>query len=120
MSAEAGEVKNQVTTGEWAVRGVDLVDEETLRVWFRAVGIHPEQDPYYVHFARVNFDGNSLVVLTEVDGVHEVEFSPDRRYLIYKYLRVDLPPVTELRRVEDSSLVVELERADAPALRTSG
>ena len=56
--------------GEWVVRGVDRVDEEKRQVWFRAGGIHPGQDPYYVHYARVNFDGTGLVVLTEGDGTH--------------------------------------------------
>ncbi len=105
-------MKNPITKGEWVVRGGDRVDEEKRQVWFRAGGIRPEQDPYYVHFCRVNFDGAGLVILTEGDGTHEVQFSPDRRYLIDTYSRVDLPPVTELRRVEDGKLVCELERAD--------
>ena len=41
----------------------------------------PDQDPYYVHYCRVNFDGSGLTVLTEGDGTHEIEFSPDRRVL---------------------------------------
>ena len=58
----------------------------------------PEQDPYYIHYCRVNFDGTGLVVLTAGDGTHEVEFSPDRTFLIDSYSRVDMAPVVELRR----------------------
>src|SRR5262249_26506200 len=76
-----GELKNRITQGEWLVRGVDMVDEKARQVWFHAGGMRPGQDPYYVHYARVNFDGTGLVVLTEGDGTHHVEFSPDRRYL---------------------------------------
>src|SRR5262249_21975871 len=36
------------------------------------------------------------------------------------YSRVDMPPVTELRSADDGRLVVELERADASALREAG
>src|SRR4029077_2460600 len=36
------------------------------------------------------------------------------------YSRVDLPPVTELRRTEDGTLVCALEQADASALRETG
>ncbi len=100
--------------------GVDRVDEEKRQVWFRAGGIRPGQDPYHVHHARVNFDGSGLVVLTEGDGTHEVAFSPDRRFLIDTYSRVDLPPVTELRPAEDGTLVCELERADWSALLATG
>jgi len=73
-----------------------------------------------VHYARVNFDGTGLVVLTEGDGTHDVEFSPDRRFFIDTYSRVDLPPVTELRRADDGSLAVSLERADCSALLATG
>ena len=32
---------------------IDRVDEEARQVWFRAGGIRPGQDPYYIHHARV-------------------------------------------------------------------
>ncbi len=115
-----GRVKNTITRGDWVVLGVDRVDEEKRQIWFRAGGIHPDQDPYHVHFARVDFDGSNLVVLTAGDGTHEVEYSPDREYFIDTYSRVDLPPVTELRRSADGSLVVALERADVSRLEATG
>jgi dipeptidyl aminopeptidase/acylaminoacyl peptidase len=115
-----GEVKNRITRGEWVVRGVDRVDEAKRQIWFRAGGIYPEQDPYHVHYARVNFDGTGLTLLTEGDGTHTVVFSPDGRYLVDIYSRVDLPPVTELRRAEDGQRVIELERGDASALHAMG
>jgi len=115
-----GAVKNQITKGKWLVRRVDRVDREKRQIWFQALGIYPEQDPYYVHFCRIDFDGSNLVILTEGDGTHEIEYSPDRRYVIDTYSRVDMPPVTELRRVDDGSLVVELERADWSALLAFG
>ena len=118
--ATAGTVKNQVTKGEWVVRAVDRVDERQRQVWFRAGGIRPGQDPYYVHFCRVNFDGTGLVVLTEGDGTHSVDYSPDRRFLVDTYSRVDLPPVIELRRTADGQRVCELERADWSALVRTG
>ena len=46
-----GAVKNPITRGEWVVRGVDSVDEARRQIWFRAGGIHPGQDPYYIHHA---------------------------------------------------------------------
>jgi dipeptidyl aminopeptidase/acylaminoacyl peptidase len=116
----AGTLKNPITRGEWVVRGVDHVDEAKRQVWFRAGGIRPGQDPYYIHYARVNFDGTGLVILTEGDGSHEVVFSPDRRFLVDTYSRVDLPPVTELRRGTEGARICVLEEADASALRATG
>ena len=115
-----GEVKNQVTKGEWVVRKVEHVDVEKRQVWFRASGIYPEQDPYYIHFCRVNFDGSGLTILTDGDGTHTVSFSPDRKFLIDTYSRVDQPPITEVRNAADGKLICELERADWSRLLKTG
>ena len=118
--AHSGKVKNQVTRGPWVVRSVDHVDEGKRHIWFRAGGIYGEQDPYYIHYCRVDFDGKNFVRLTNSDGTHEVSYSPTRRYLVDQYSRVDLPPVTELRSAIDGSLVCELERGDATRLVEAG
>jgi dipeptidyl-peptidase 4 len=115
----SGKVKNQITRGEWVVRGVDRVDDEKQQIWFRANGIIPGQDPYYIHYCRVNFDGSGLVIQTEGDGTHEAQFSPDRKFLIDTWSRVDFPPVTELRGAEDGELVCKLEEADTTELTGS-
>ncbi len=118
--ADTGRVKNQVTKGEWVVRGVDRVDEQKRQIWFRAGSIRPGQEPYYIHYCRVNFDGSGLLLLTEGDGTHSIEYSPDQRFFIDTWSRVDMPPVTELRRSEDSKLVCELEKADWSELLKTG
>jgi dipeptidyl aminopeptidase/acylaminoacyl peptidase len=115
--SQSGAVKNQVTQGEWLVRGVDRVDREKRQIWFRAGGIRPKQDPYFIHYCRVNFDGTGLTVLTEGDGTHTVQFSPDRRFMVDTWSRVDLAPVNELRRCDDGRLVCALEQTDASELR---
>jgi dipeptidyl aminopeptidase/acylaminoacyl peptidase len=118
--AETGCVKNQITKGKWVLRGVERVDEDKRQIWFRAGGIRPGQEPYYVHFCRVNLDGSGLVVLTEGDGTHKIEFSPDRRFFLDRWSRVDQPTVTELRDANDDKLICELERADSSALLKTG
>ncbi len=120
FDAKSGRLKNAVTHGDWVVRGVDQVDAARRQVWFRALGIRPGQDPYQVHFCRVNFDGTGLVILTEADGSHAAQFSPDRRFLVDTWSRVDQPPVHELRSGEDGRLLCELERADTSRLAATG
>jgi len=118
--AKTGEVKNQITKGEWVVRGVDRVDEEARQIYFRAGGIYPGQDPYYVHYCRVNFDGTNLVKLTGGDGTHRVDYSPGGKYFLDTYSRVDLAPVTELRRADDGKLLCFVEKGDTGALVAAG
>jgi dipeptidyl aminopeptidase/acylaminoacyl peptidase len=115
-----GRVKNQITQGEWVVREVDHVDEEARQIWFQASGMDPEQDPYFLHSYRINFDGTGLVAITQADGNHAVSYSPDREYYVDRWSRVDHPPVAQLRRTSDRTLVMELERADASALLATG
>jgi dipeptidyl aminopeptidase/acylaminoacyl peptidase len=120
IDAKTGKLKNVITPGPYVVRGVDQIDEKKRQVWFRASGRNPAEDPYFIHYYRVNFDSSGLVALTEGNGSHSVQYSPDRRFLIDTFSRVDMPPVHELRRVSDGGLVCKLESADASALKATG
>ena len=120
VDSRTGQVKNQITKGPWAVRGVDRVDDQRRQIWFRAGGIYPEQDPYYIHYCRVNFDGGGLLILTAGNGTHSIQYSPDRRFILDTYSRVDMPPVTELRRTRDGKRVCGLECSDPAALLATG
>lgn len=116
---QGGDVQ-QITKGNWAVRYIDHVDEGNGVVWFWAGGIYPEQDPYYLHLCRAQMDGSGWEVLTEGNGNHSIEWSPDSVYFIDTWSRVDQPPIHELRKSSDGSLVMEIERADASELLASG
>ncbi len=120
IDSQSGEVTNQITKGDWVVRGVEHIDAENRQIWFTAGGIHSGQDPYQVHYCRVNFDGSQLVALTEGNGTHSIEFSPDRAFFVDTYSRVDLPPVSELRQAGDGALVCKLEEGDWSALLDAG
>ncbi|MEX1184767.1 MAG: prolyl oligopeptidase family serine peptidase [Gemmatimonadota bacterium] len=114
-----GRVKNQVTKGNWVMRGVDTVDVANRQVYFRASGVNADQDPYFIHFYRINFDGTGLVAYTEGDGNHNIVWSPDRQFYIDTYSRVDMPPVVELKRASDRSTLA-LEKGDMSAAIAAG
>ncbi len=118
--AATGNVKNQITVGEWVVRGIEKVDEDARTILIKASGREEGQDPYLIHYYRINFDGSGLVALTEGDGTHSISFSPDGMYYVDTYSRVDLAPVHELRRVADGSLVCEIERTNIDDLLATG
>ena len=115
-----GKEKNQVTKGDWVVREIDSIDQRKREIWFRASGINRGEDPYFVHYYRIGFDGKGLVKLTEANANHRVSFSPDRKYYIDNYSRVDMLPVIELRRTVDGKKITEIERADISAYLATG
>jgi Prolyl oligopeptidase family/Dipeptidyl peptidase IV (DPP IV) N-terminal region len=119
IDPKTGENK-QVTKGPWIIRGISSVDEDKRQIWFAASGMYPGQDPYFIHYGRVNFDGTDLVMLTEANGNHTIAYSPDKKYIIDTYSRVDMPPVNELRRVSDGKLVCKLEESDITELLARG
>jgi dipeptidyl aminopeptidase/acylaminoacyl peptidase len=115
-----GQVKNQITKGEWVVRAVSRVDTTRRQIWFTASGMNRGQDPYFIHHYRINFDGTGLTPFTEADGTHTVTFSPDSQYYVDSWSRVDMAPIAQLRRTSDQKVVMELERGDLTALVKAG
>jgi dipeptidyl aminopeptidase/acylaminoacyl peptidase len=120
IDARTGAVKNQITHGDWVVHNVERVERATRQIWCRVMGYRAGEDPYHYHLARVNFDGTGFALCTEGDGTHKWEWSPDRRFFIDTWSRVDQPPIHELRRASDGQRVCELERADITALQAAG
>jgi dienelactone hydrolase len=114
-----GREERQLTKGEFVVRGVEHLEEsvDTPYAILRVAGVHKDQDPYYIHYARVNLDGTGFTLLTSGNGTHAATFSPDRRFLIDRYSRVDMPEVVELRNAVTGELIRQLARADDAELR---
>ena len=110
----------QITQGPWVVRGVERVDEKKRQITFTASGVNPEEDPYFIHYYRINFDGSNLVPLTPAVGTHHAVFSPDRSSLLDSYSTVQNPPIFELRNAETGGLVSTVDKADISRLLKGG
>lgn len=107
----------QVTNGDFWVRDVIRVDEENGKVWFTANGMNKDEDPYFIHYYRINLDGSGLTELTPEEGTHKAVFTSDMQYLIDTYSTVETPPVALLRSGEDGSVIREIARADISRLK---
>lgn len=110
----------QVTRGSWYVREIQHVDEERGQIYFSANGVNPDEDPYLIHYYRVNFDGNGFTALTPEEGMHRAWYSPDLRYMVDVYSTVECPPVAVLRDASDGRIRLTLEQADISALTADG
>jgi len=136
FDAKTGDLKRQLTDGKWLVRRVERVDETEGVVWFWAMGIHEGQDPYFEHLCRVSLDGDGsrreeapasqnlltsfTTSVTQANGTHSVQWSPDGRFFIDTWSRVDQPPSHELRNAKNGSLVCRLDNADAGEIAAAG
>ncbi len=120
LNGHTGEVENQITKGSWVVRAVNYVDDQKRQIWFEASGMNADEDPYYVHGYRINFDGSGLTPLTPEKANHRLEFSPDGKYYVDLWSRIDMPPIMALFRTSDSQQILELEKADISKLTAAG
>ena len=114
-----GQLKNQITSGDWVVTQVLNVDEKNRVVYFNAGGREAGEDPYFSHFYRVGFDGKNLKSLTPESGNHEVNLSPDGKYFTDNYSAPNIAPVSVLRDMT-GKLVVNLEKTDISRLTATG
>lgn len=118
---------NQITKGPWYVRQVIRVDEENEVIYFTANGVHAAadgaasgEDPYFIHYYRIRFDGSDMTDLTPAAGHHRAVFSNDYAYLIDTWSTVTEAPQTVLRSAGDGSIVRELQKADISRLVDAG
>ncbi len=109
---KTGRLKHQFTKGPWVVRGILHVDEKARRVYFTASGREPRRDPYLVHVYRVGLDGADLRLLAPEDAEHAPSVSPGGEYFTDTFSRVNLAPVSVVRRCEDGAVSMELERTN--------
>lgn len=114
-----GQLKNQITKGNFVVTRVHKFDEQNRKIYFEAKGREAGRDPYFSHFYSVGFDGKDLKLLTPDDGNHQVTMSPDGKYLIDTFSKPDVPQVTVLRDINGKQ-IVELEKTDISRLTATG
>ncbi|MET9264761.1 DPP IV N-terminal domain-containing protein [Amycolatopsis sp. NPDC004079] len=111
-----GELLNQVTSGDWAVRQILHVDGET--VYFVASGLVAE-DPYRRTVCRIGLDGTGFAKVTDDSLDHVVTMPDSRAYFVDSASTVDTPPVATVRDWS-GRVLVELERADITKLAATG
>ena len=133
----SGDLKNQITSGNWVVFEIVHIDQIRRRIYFTAGGREKGRDPYYRHMYWVSLDGGEPTLLTHENADHEIVgtntgvdlgrsnadasiFSPSGDYFVETYSTVEEPPVTVIRSSQDGRIVAEVEHADASALFAKG
>lgn len=108
--ALSGQVKRQLTKGEWIVKSVVNVDEVKRTLIFKGCGMDKGEDPYLEKYYSLNIDNGKITVLTPENATHNVTFSSDYSYFVDSYSRVDMPPVIALRSATDGKILLKPEK----------
>jgi dipeptidyl aminopeptidase/acylaminoacyl peptidase len=114
-----GNLKNQVTNGNYHVDDFEGLDEKSRTLYFSANGVNKEQDPYYLHSYKINLNGSGMKVLNGGDFTNITSMSDSNKFFVNNYSRVNTVPVSEVRDVNGKK-VLDLETADLSQLFASG
>ena len=128
----------QITKGEYWVRNVQHaeIDEKGKGyIIFSANGMNcknmgvaassfdgkiAEEDPYNIHYYRIDMNGKNLVELTPERANHSATINIEKNVLVDTYSTVDQAPVTVLRSLKDGKLISTLETANISKLESTG
>jgi dipeptidyl-peptidase 4 len=113
-----GKLKNQITSGDWAVTQLLRVDEKNRMLYFLADG-REKGNPYFTHFYRIGFEGKNLSLLTPEDANHDVSLSPSGRFFVDSPSTPDTPQVT-LVRDATGKLLTTVATVDISRLLAAG
>ncbi|MBR2810155.1 MAG: prolyl oligopeptidase family serine peptidase, partial [Solobacterium sp.] len=95
----------------------ELLAEDEESVYFYAGNLPGMSDPCFQSVCRVKLDGEGFQVLTPEDAMHACVMV--NGLIIDTYSRVDLAPVTVIRK-KDGTFLKELAKADITALKAAG
>ncbi|MDQ3682458.1 MAG: DPP IV N-terminal domain-containing protein [Bacteroidota bacterium] len=114
-----GKLKNQITTGSFHSEDIVAIDEKKRVLYFSANGREPNEDLYYEHLYRVNFDGSGMRLLNAGESEHSMNINDNQRYFVDNYSRVNTVPKSVLYSTEGRK-IMDLETADLSSLFSTG
>jgi dipeptidyl aminopeptidase/acylaminoacyl peptidase len=122
IDLRTGEVVKQLTQGEWVVRDIIHINEKEGYMIISGNGMnqHLGEDPYNIHYYRINLASGDILDLTPEQANHRGNFSSDFKYFVDVYSKPDTPPVFVVRAAEDGNVVMELQKADISPLMATG
>lgn len=115
---KTGELKHQITKGNWRVLDLQHVNEKHRTIYFTASN-RGEGNPYYHYLYKMNMDGSGLVNLTPEQKHHEITWSASKKYFTDTYSTPDTPPVSVIRN-RDGEVMMSLEKGDISPLKNEG
>ena len=97
-----GRLKYRLTSGEWIVKDIALVDDKNGILYFCG----SIKNTTETHLYRVSFKGKNLMQLTKTSGSHSCKVSPEGSYFIDTYSNINQPTRMELYSTRDQLIRV--------------
>ena len=117
--ANTGQLKHQITKGDFVVTQLLKIDEDQRKMYFLANGRETNRDPYFNHFYSIDFSGKNLKLLTPENGNHSITLAPNSNYFVDNYSQPNIPNKAVLRNLK-GKLILSLEEQDISRLEAIG
>ncbi|MCB0500117.1 MAG: S9 family peptidase [Cyclobacteriaceae bacterium] len=114
-----GTLKNQITSGPFHCERIEGIDEKNRALYFTANGRESNEDPYYLHLYKINFNGTGMKLLNPGDYDNQVDLNDGQTYFVNNFSRVNTTPVSVLSDASGNQ-VMPLEVADLSTLFQAG
>lgn len=119
-SLSTGKLKNQITSGNFYVYGIEHIDKKSGTLWFMAGGADPERDPYQKYLYSISLKGGNMKLLTPQEATHDIRISPDKKFFVDNFSSHAEPNSAVVCRMYDGKQVMEAEKADIADLLKMG
>jgi len=114
-----GKLKNQITSGSYHCEDIVGIDEKRRVLYFSANGREANEDPYYLHLYRVNFDGSGMKLLNPGEFENSMRMNDNSLFFVNNSSRVNTVPASVLYN-SDGRKIMDLEKADLSSLFAAG
>lgn len=120
MDWKTGKEIQPITTGEYVVNKLSYLDEVNGILYFEASGKEPGRNPYFNHLYRVKLDGTDLQLLTPEDAFHEISISPNGRFAVDNFSKVNQPTQSVLLDLSGGKQLAKISQTDISNLTRKG
>ena len=103
-----GNLKNQVTAGNWDVTNLYGLDEKNSKIFYQSVESGSINRDVY----SIGLDGKNKIRLTQESGTSAATFSPNYGFFINKFSNARTPPRFTLNESKAGKLVKEILNND--------
>ncbi len=112
---KTGELKNQVTKGNWEVTDYYGYDENTKRIFYQSV----ENGSINRDVYSIKLNGRDKKRLTKSEGTNSADFSADFSYFINSFSSATVPPEFSLNSAASGNLIKSIKDNDKLAEKVS-